>query len=90
MQGSISEEAIKVETKLNFEVVLIVFNLKYLSQNFIKLGMLLGFKFDQDFTQKEGKNRHCKVKVAYYMMIILSKNRSLFSGLVLVVCSSKR
>ena len=28
-------QAIKVETKLNFEVVLIVFNLKYLSQNFI-------------------------------------------------------
>ena len=50
----------------------------------------LGFKFDQDFTQKEGKNHHCKVKVAHCMMIILSKNRSLFSGLVLVVCSSKR
>ena len=51
--------------KLNFEVVSIVFNLKYLSQNFIKLSMLgvsrnphdeqisklsLGFKFDEEST----------------------------------------
>ena len=32
-------QAIKVETKLNFEVVSIVFNLKYLSQNFSKLSL---------------------------------------------------
>ena len=49
----------------NFEVVSIVFNLKYLSQIFIKMSMLgvfrnphdeqipklsLGFKFNEDFT----------------------------------------
>ena len=51
--------------KLNFEVVSFVFNIKYLSQNFIKFSKLgvfwnphdeqiwklsLGFKFDEDFT----------------------------------------
>ena len=83
MQGSISEEAIKVETKLNFEVVSIVFNLKYLSQNFIKLSMLLAFKFDQDFTQKEGKNRHCKVKYDDYpVQKQIFIFRSCFGGLL--------
>ena len=37
----------------------IVFNHKYLSQNFIKLSM-------QHFTQKKGKNQCPKVKAAYY------------------------
>ena len=35
-QSSISKESIKVKEKLIFEMLSIVFNLKYLSQNFIK------------------------------------------------------
>ena len=56
--------------KLNFEVVSIVFNLKYFSQNFIKLNMwgvfqnpgdkqipklLFGDQFDQAFMEKTWK-----------------------------------
>ena len=70
MQGSISEEAIKVESKLNFEVVSIVFNLKYLSQNFIKLSMLGMFRnpHDKQISKKKGKNRCHKVKAAHCIM----------------------
>ena len=66
-QSSIFKESIKVEEKLIFEMLSIVFNLKYLSQNFIKFKdqgqfwnhhdeqipkLSLGVQFDQEIMEK--------------------------------------
>ena len=81
----------KVEIKLNFEGVSIVFNIKYLSQNFIKLSILgvfwnphdkqisklsLALIFDEDFTQKKGKNRCRKVKAAHCVFKVKHQSSS--------------
>ena len=66
-KSSISKKSIKVEEKLIFEMLSIVFNLKYLSQNFIKFKdqgqfwnphdeqipkLSLGVQFDQEIMEK--------------------------------------
>ena len=76
----------KVEGRLNFEVVSVAFSLRYLSQNFIGLsmwgvlrnphnrqisGLSFGFNFDRDLTLKGGKGRCRKVKVALYVPVYL-------------------
>ena len=75
-QSSISKESIKVEEKLIFEMLSIVFNLKYLSQNFIKFKdqgqfwnphdeqipkLSLGVQFDQEIMEKTWETCCCKL-----------------------------
>ena len=85
-QSSISKESIKVKEKLIFEMLSIVFNLKYLSQNFIKFKdqgqfwnphdeqipkLSLGVQFDQEIMEKTWETSCRKLTDCYCITLTI-------------------